>query len=182
MNSYATSAAGNWLLGDIYGGQQRSLVIELALPPFPEAGGIALGSLEITYRQATGEKRQQQIRLHMAVDAVDAAKFKTITADPHVTLESSFLVVPRAKAESIKLADQSHFNETANLLENFATALRSLNLSNPALNTELDELELRAEQLRRKGNDSYTAREKKRMHYEADMMSKNRMVQYSSMR
>jgi hypothetical protein len=119
--------------------------------------------------------------LQLAVDAVDAAKFQTITADPHVTLEACFLVVARAKVESIKLADQGHFKEAADLLEKYSNALRSLNLSNPALNTELDELELRAEQLRRKGNDSYTAREKKRMHYEADMMSKNRMVQYSSM-
>jgi antirestriction protein ArdC len=48
-------------------------------------------------------------------------------------------------------------------------------------NAELDELELRAEQLRRKGSDFYTAREKKRMHYEADMMSKNRMGNYTAM-
>jgi len=182
LNSYATSAAGDWLLGDIYGGQQRSLVIELALPPFPVAGGISLGSLEISYRQATGEKREQQLRLQLAVDAVGAAEFKTVAADPHVTLEACFLVVARAKTESIRLADQRKFKEAADLLKKYATALRSLDLSDPALSAELDELELRAEQLRHKGSDFYTVREKKRMHYEADMMSKNRMGNYAAMR
>lgn len=182
LNTYDISRNRAFLLGDIYGGQQKTLVLEIELPPMHVAPNIVLGIFEVTYRDTTTEKMEtKHIRVPAAISVVAQADFAGAVPDRDVTLQACFLTIAHAKAESMELADAGNYEDAASLLEKYIEAIRELNLEDAALERELRELGKRAKNFRDGGHNFFTVNERKRMFYEASMMSKNRTANYTAM-
>jgi len=121
------------------------------------------------------------VTLPVTISVIPASEFNNTAPDHEVTLEACFLVVARAKAESLAFADKGQYSKAADLLDKYVSDLKRLDLADAALLEELYLLESRARELRERGRDFYTANERKRMFHEADMMSKSRLANYQAM-
>jgi len=113
--------------------------------------------------------------------SIEADEFVHVVRNDEVTLQAAYLLVSRAKDESIKIADNRQFKEAANLLEDYGKILDSLHLNDSRLIKEIDMLRERANKLRTYGSDFYNVKEKKRMYYEKEMMLKSKMASYDKM-
>lgn len=183
LNTYRVNEDGSFLLGDLYSGQKKSIVLETLIPALQLGEGQDLGTIEIKYQDtSSSEIKEETFSLPVTIDVVSAAEFENETANRDVTLEAAYLLVAKAKSEGIKLADEHKFDEASKILLQYANVLEGLGLNDSRLNDEIKELRLRARNLRERREDFYTIREKKRMFYEADKMSKAQMVSYSLMR
>ncbi len=182
LNTYKIGDDGAYLLGDVYGGKNKTLVLELELPPFDAAGEITVGRFDIAYRDATkADAGTKSMSVPVALYAIPMSQFVGITPDNEVILAACFLMVARAKTESISLADKGRYAEAADLLDKYVKALKALGMTDGALMNELRQLERRSRELRERGKDFFTVNERKRMYYESGMMSKCRMANYYAM-
>jgi len=182
LNSYKVGEGGAFLIGDVYGGKKKTLMLELELPRLDVAEEVRVGRFELSYRDTTMVPAEtKSITLPATLSVIPAAEFAGTTPDYEVTLQACFLVVAHAKAESLALADKGRYAEAADLLEKYVSGLKELKLADGALQEELLMLGLRAQGLRERGEEYLTANERKRMFHESNMMSKSRMENYHAM-
>ena len=183
LNTYKKNKDESYSLGDFFSGQSKSILFEMALPPMPLGENTHIGDVEITYRSTTGDEiTDESISMPITIDVVSEKIFQNEVPNKDVTLEAAFLLVARAKAESISLADNGKYDDAAEILYNYASLISNLNLDNEQLNTEVADLRSRAQNMRQFKDDFYTVREKKRMFYESDKMAKSEMISYQKMK
>ena len=183
LNTYKKNTDESYSLGDFFSGQSKSILFEMALPPMPLGENTYIGDVEITYRSTTGDEiTDESISMPITIDVVSEKIFQNEVPNKDVTLEAAFLLVARAKAESITLADNGKYDDAAEILDNYASLISNLNLDNEQLNNEVSDLRSRAQNMRQFRDDFYTVREKKRMFYESDKMAKSEMISYQKMK
>lgn len=183
LNTYKKNTDESYSLGDFFSGQSKSILFEMALPPMPLGENTHIGDVEITYRSTTGDEiTDESISMPIKIDVVPEKIFQNEVPNKDVTLEAAFLLVARAKAESITLADNGKYDDAAEILDNYASLISNLNLENEQLNNEVSDLRSRAQNMRQFKDDFYTVREKKRMFYESDKMAKSEMISYQKMK
>jgi Ca-activated chloride channel family protein len=182
LNTYRVENDGSFSLGDAYGGQEKTLLLELSMPEVKDTGKLNIGTLTVSWDDTSGEKMSHETRdIEISINVVSESEFARVVPDVDVTLQAAFLTISRAKNESIQLADQGRFTEAAELLEDYAQMMEALNLVDARLHDEVMNLRDRARNLREYGVDFYTPKEKKRMYYEKEMMLKSKMASYDSM-
>ena len=179
LNNFPEGDDG-WLLGDVYATNERQMVLELVINAGCETTGLTLGSFEVRYN-VPGKGSAAPIAVPVSLPVVSEHEFATYQHNKEVTLEAALLTVGRAKREAMRLADEHRFAEAADLLENFVAALSGLNLNDPEFDRELELLKERAWNLRHRGREFFTATEKKRFAYEADMTMKGKKGLYLAM-
>lgn len=183
LNTYKKNTDESYSLGDFFSGQSKSILFEMALPPMPLGENTHIGDVEITYRSTTGDEiTDESISMPITIDVVSEKIFQNEVPNKDVTLEAAFLLVARAKAKSITLADNGKYDDAAEILDNYASLISNLNLDNEQLNNEVTDLRSRAQNMRQFKDDFYTVREKKRMFYESDKMAKSEMISYQKMK
>ena len=183
LNTYKKNTNESYSLGDFFSGQSKSILFEMGLPPMPLGENTHIGDVEITYRSTTGDEiTDESISMPITIDVVSEKIFQNEVPNKDVTLEAAFLLVARAKAESISLADNGKYDDAAEILDNYASLISNLNLENEQLNNEVSDLRSRAQNMRQFRDDFYTVREKKRMFYESDKMAKSEMISYQKMK
>ena len=182
LNTYRINNDNSFLLGDLYSGQKKSLIIEASLPALEIGQYHEIGTIEVQYDAVTeGEIKQKTQTIPVTIDVVSSVDFEKETPNRIVTLESAFLLVARAKSEGIRLADNQEFDQASDILLKYADTLEKLNLNDSRLDNEIADLRRRAENLRFYKEDFYTLKEKKRMFYESDKMAKANMASYDHM-
>ena len=183
LNTYKKNTDESYSLGDFFSGQSKSILFEMALPPMPLGENTYIGDVEITYRSTTGDEiTDESISMPITIDVVPEKIFQNEVPNKDVTLEAALLLVARAKAKSITLADNGKYDDAAEILYNYASLISNLNLDNEQLNNEVADLRSRAQNMRQFKDDFYTVREKKRMFYESDKMAKSEMISYQKMK
>ena len=183
LNTYKKNTDESYSLGDFFSGQSKSILFEMALPPMPLGENTYIGDVEITYRSTTGDEiTDESISMPITIDVVSEKIFQNEVPNKDVTLEAALLLVARAKAKSITLADNGKYDDAAEILDNYASLISNLNLENEQLNNEVSDLRSRAQNMRQFKDDFYTVREKKRMFYESDKMAKSEMISYQKMK
>lgn len=143
----------------------------------PKEQGLTFEQLN-TYKK----NRDESISMPITIDVVSEKIFQNEVPNKDVTLEAAFLLVARAKAKSITLADNGKYDDAAEILDNYASLISNLNLDNEQLNNEVADLRSRAQNMRQFKEDFYTVREKKRMFYESDKMAKSEMISDQKMK
>ena len=183
LNTYKKNTDESYLLGDFFSGQSKSILFEVALPPMTLGENICIGAVEIKYSNTAGDEiTDESISMPITIDVVPEKIFHNEVPNKDVTLEAAFLLVARAKAESISLADNRKYDDAAELLDNYASLISNLNLDNDQLKDEVSDLRYRAQNMRQFKDDFYTAKENKRMFYESDKMAKSEMISYERMK
>lgn len=183
LNNYDQPTPGVFFMGDILEGIAKHLVLEVKLPPVPQEGRVAIGRLEITFREAveTGFE-DQRVEIPVELEVVSLDEFATVTPDREVTLQAAYLTVGAVKAESIRLSDQGRFVEAAAVMENCAKKLSEMQLHDERLDRMIRELFESARQLRHRGEEYYTPRQRKQTYYEAELDLKSQNIKGTRMR
>ena len=102
LNTYRVNDDGSYLLGDLYSGQKKSIVLETLIPTMSIGEGQDIGTFEIQYQDTSSiEIKEEMQSIPVTIDVVSAAEFENETADRDVTLEAAFLLVAKAKSEGI---------------------------------------------------------------------------------
>ncbi len=168
-----------WVVGDVSSAEERFLVLEISLPAFDKAGGeIQLGELVVFSRsswvspEGKGDCCGSEQRIPVRVSVVDKEKFSYIKPDIEVMIEAALLSAARAKRKARAYARTGDFDRAAAELERMAGALKRLQLSDPQIYAEIDDLLQRAERLRIERERYFDRLEAKRMMYDADMAGK----------
>ncbi|HDP25729.1 MAG TPA: VWA domain-containing protein [Deltaproteobacteria bacterium] len=182
LNSYAVLDDGTWLVGDLYSGQKRSLLLEMKLPAIKTSGSVELGRIIVTYRDAVEhETTPKTIHHPIEIEVVTKAAFKSVKPDTTVLSESSILMMAKAKAEAITLGDHRRFDEAAALLERVAATVEKLGLADSRVRMFVEELRNLALRFRTQRDEYYTAHNRKRMYHDSNMIRMNRVESYESM-
>ncbi len=182
LNTFKCERDNSFFIGDVYGGQKKHLLLEVKIPQITQLGEVDLGELHISWDDVSYKNNGHcKEKIKVVINVVNPTEFQQVKRNDEVTLQSAFLLISRAKNESIELADKRQFAESADLLEEYAKLIESLNLNDSILISEITSLKERADKLRRYRDNFYTMKEKKRMYYEKEMMYKSKITSYNNM-
>lgn len=182
LNTYRRLQNGNYLVGDLFSGRRKSLVVEVNVMPQKHTGVFELGQFQVSYCSEGPEGPvENQLNLPVQVQVVSQEEFRNQTPDPEVTLEAALLAAARVRLEAIRLADEHRFEEASLALEDCANGLERLQIRNPVLAREIMELRQLAENLRMRGLEFYSPTERKRAYYSSDLYSKGRADKVAAM-
>jgi len=186
LNTYRTTDGSQFLLGDVYEGQAKSIVLEFKFPKMEIGKGIEIGHIEVSYRDASERAEGiKQLKIPLRIDVVNEKDFSKISPNKDVVITGARLMMARGKGEAIELSDLRQFREAADLLEEYAATINELikryKLEDPRLFADINELRERAQSLRTRGAAYYNANERKRMYHESDMLMKSKLTNYDAM-
>ncbi len=184
LNTYAVADDGAWRMGDLYGNQSRHLVLEIAAAELAagDDGRAAVGHVEITWRKAVGAGFESaSCTLPVSVGLAPRAELAGVCPDREVTLQAAYLVAARALAGAMELADETRFDEAADLLEGYASRLDGLALDDETLDRRVADLRQRAVAMRDERERFYNPQQRKMMYTERDYGAKGLLGKMSSM-
>lgn len=182
LNGFKEVSPGEFLLGDVYQGHRKTLVLEAWVKP-EDIGDLRLGEVIVSWMPVSGESSAlQEAASSVDIEVVPADRYRPQPPDRDICLEAAFLTVARAKREAIVLADRGDFEQAADLLERCATGLEQLRLEDRQLAMEIQEMRDRAQRLRYERQDFYSVMERKRMYHEFDKGSKGHMASMMAMK
>lgn len=174
LNTYRVTD-GSWVLGDVYGGQTKLLLLELEVPSAPAGEEIKLGSLSVTCeRTVEGGFEEYTEDVPLVVHAVTQKEFSLINPNMEVTVEAVNLTVAAARARARDLADQRFFDEASAALISCAAALEGLGLDHPRIREHIQNLREQGERMRFDREAYFTARQKKQYYMESELMMKGK--------
>jgi Ca-activated chloride channel family protein len=183
LNTFRASDGGTYLLGDVYSGQQKSIVLALETAELEVGQKVFLGTLHVSFRDVTSMDSAVETReIPMVIDVLSEAELGAVVPDRDVTLAASFLLIARAIKEAVRYADQGDFEKAAEVLEKQVKELKALNLGDRQLDEEIEDMRKRAQNFRNHREDYYSAMERKRIYMASYHMSSNRMASLDSMK
>ena len=181
LNDYAMeSHAGNmrYRLGDIYAGETRTQVFEIAVGPLKK-GKTTVGKVHISYDSVSADSVDHfDLIREIDVQAVPAAKLKKQDANPDVVRAALFQRVARAHEKAITLADRRQFQRAAEVLREAAEMIKSSGIEDEVLQAEYRRLMEQAAQMDF-GETSYDRHMRKLHHSRSHQM--RRPVAYADM-
>lgn len=182
LNTYRVLDGRRYEIGDLYGGQARSLVLEITVPARQETGVLDLGILDLRYRDLADERMPwREERMALKVEVVSAERFATVEPDREVTVEAVLLQLARAKKEVLTLADEGRFEDAAARAMDAAEEARRLKLMEPRVDREIADLLDVAGQIRLHGRAYYTRDRRKEMYFRSSYAMNSKLAQLNEM-
>ncbi|MCS6836891.1 MAG: VWA domain-containing protein [Anaerolineae bacterium] len=171
LNAYPMSMSNHgrsseFRLGDVYGEEVKTLVLELSIPALSSLGEKIIATLRFEYDEINNggtHHRVQEMPVMVNVQAQDAAKPQ---ADVQVTQAVLLLRAANARQEAVRAADRGAFHEATQALREVAQAIEAAGLSDPQLLEERVALLKQAEKLEQ-GAQAYNDYERKSMSSQA---------------
>jgi len=165
LNAYPMSSDGTMLsyrLGDIFGDEVKTLVLELAIPAMTSIGEAQIATLRFEYDEITGGKTEHQMKELPVMVNVQPPGEAPQLADPDVAASVMLLKAAQARRQAVKNADAGKYKEAAEGLRSAAQEMEAFGLDNDTLKEEHDSLLKQAKRMDR-GSENYDAYSRKTM-------------------
>lgn len=183
LNTYRVLDGRRYEVGDIYGGQTRSLVLEIVIPAQQGLGMLDLGTLELRYRDLVDESMPwREERLPLKIEVVTAEHFAKVEPDRKVTVEAVLLILARTKQDVLSLADDGRFEEAAARAMETIEQISRLKMPEQRVQLEIADLLEIARQLKLHGRAYYTRGQRKEMYFESSYAMNSKLDQLNEMR
>ncbi|MCB9453817.1 MAG: FHA domain-containing protein [Anaerolineaceae bacterium] len=168
MNAYPQQIIGRQVtfrMGDVFGDEVKTLVLELAIPALTTTGEHQIAVLRFEYDEITAEGTQHQI--HEMPVIVNIALPGELPA-PNTDVQESVLLLQAANARraAISAADKGQYQEASGVLRAAAEAIEQTGLDNAQLVEEREALVKQADDMAR-GAERYDQYSRKTMHTQA---------------
>jgi Ca-activated chloride channel homolog len=129
MNSYPEErqgAATAFRVGDVYGEEVKTLMLELTIPAIDEIGAVEIATLRFEYDELHDDGTERKaVEVGVTVNIADAELAPGANeANPEVMRAALLLEAAAARREAIKLADAGSFKEAAKVLRAAAERIR----------------------------------------------------------
>lgn len=174
LNAYPTEATGHstaFRLGDIFGEEVKSLMLELTIPALKEIGQIKIAHLRFEFDEVKGDTFERQSLERDVWVNVAAGILDDGIENKEVTRSMLLLRAAEARREAIRLADKGRYDEAAKTLRETAEAIHKANLNDPVLEEERGALISQSKDMDR-GADFYQSYSRKSMSTQAYFTSR----------
>jgi len=143
MNTYpeeTSDGLSTFRMGDIYGDDSRSLMLELHIPALETMGEVKIATLRFEYdelQDGSFNRKSIEVPVHVNVASMALA---TAEQNAEVTRSVLLLKAAHARRQAIKLADKGKFKEAAQLLRDAAQQIQEADVEDASLQDELSAL------------------------------------------
>jgi len=170
LNAYPVVQDGqkmSFRLGDIYGNEVKTLMLELNIPALPNLGEMQIATLRFEYDEVAGEFTEHQVReLPVFINVQDGAAGIRPLPNPDVAQSVLLLKAANARKNAVKAADNGEYQTASQILQAAADAIAEADLASEQLSEERVALLKQAEQIER-GQSGYDSYERKSMSTQA---------------
>jgi len=149
-------------LGDFFGGENRRVIFEFAIPNVAELGEKHIANVVLRYTSVGDAVEMHQVTIPVHVNVVPSSEAEGVEADREVVDEVTIIEAAEDRKRAIELADQHRHEEAARLLEDRRRQMedRRRHSSRPdEFSTEMDELGYSTERLRSGTYDAGTRKQ-----------------------
>lgn len=157
LNTYDLHLNGNvyaFSLGDIYGDEVKTLILELSVPALKDIGQQEIARLRFEYDVINESGSDHQtVELPIVVNIVEKQAALT-SPNPEVGKSVLLLQSARARREAVNVADKGDYLSASQMLRQAAGAIEDSKLMHPQLLDEQQSLMQQAAELER-GTDFY---------------------------
>lgn len=165
LNAYQTNQSGKsteFMLGDIFGDEIKTLVLELHVPALKTIGECKIAKLRFEYDEITGSRSQHHISEMDVLVNIRQEDVDPALRDPEVTRSVLLLKAAQARQQAVKDADKGDYAHASQVLRAIADEISAANIENEHLQEERDALMAQAKQMER-GAQSYDEYSRKTM-------------------
>ncbi|MFZ4816273.1 MAG: VWA domain-containing protein [Phototrophicaceae bacterium] len=144
LNNYPSEVKGAgtlFRLGDVFGEEIKSLMLELHIPALQSIGQVEIAKLRFEYDEILAEERgteHRTLELAVMVNVKSAAELPAGVAQQNKEVTRSVLLLSAAEArrQAIRMADGGQYNEAASVLRTAAEAIYTAKLDDQDLEEE----------------------------------------------
>ncbi len=184
LNAYPSVQDQNrtrFRLGDIYGNEVKTLMLELNIPALRSLGEAQIATLRFEYDDVAGDYTEHQVReLPVRVNVQDDSQMRPLP-NPDVAQSVLLLKAANARRSAVKAADKGEFQAASQILQAAADAIAEAGLESDQLAEERAALLKQAEQVER-GQSGYNAYDRKTMSTQAIYTMSSRHHETMSLR
>ena len=149
-------------LGDIFGDEIKTLVLELTIPRLKSLGVMQIATLHFEYDEVTPNGTQHQTQTMAVMVNVQAEGEPLPTPDEDVEESVLLLRAAQARQDAVKKADAGDYQSASQMLKTIADDIDNASVQNDRLAEERDALNEQAQQLEQ-GAASYNDYSRKTM-------------------
>ncbi|MFN8373538.1 MAG: VWA domain-containing protein [Anaerolineae bacterium] len=186
LNAYPVHSDGkriSYRLGDIFGEEVKTLLLELNVPALHELGQQQIATLHFEYDELTENGTQHRVwDLPVNVNVAPPEAVPEL-ANPEVKRTVLLLKAAQARAEAVQHADKGQYSDAARVLRSAAEFIEQARLDDVRVEEERDALMKQASEMDR-GAESYDDYSRKTMSTQAfyTMMDRHESTQVLRMR
>lgn len=151
LNAYNMHSDGrsiSFSLGDVFGDEVKTLVLEIAIPALRQLGQRQIGMLRFSFDEVTEQGAQHHImELPVMVNVSD--RDEKGEANPAVRESVLLLQAAKARREAVAAADKGEYDRASQTLRQAASIIEQANLSSEPLLEERDALLKQSEEMKR---------------------------------
>ncbi len=130
-----------FFLGDLFGGEEKVLVLELEVPAFDDPGEVEIAHLRFEYDElGDGSVTHRVIDLPVRLYVVPENRLGERAANTDVLETVLLLEAANARREAVRHADRGDFARARETLSRAADAIADSHIDSPMLRTERDML------------------------------------------
>jgi Ca-activated chloride channel family protein len=152
LNAYPIHSNGrqvSFTLGDVFGEEVKTLVLELAIPALKDVGERQIAVLRFEYDEITPDGTEHRVMERPVI--VNIAAQAELPASPNAEVRRSVLLLQAAQArrEAVAAADKGLYEQASEVLQQAAEAIEQSNVQNEQLAEEREALRQQAVEMRR---------------------------------
>lgn len=150
LNAYPVakdSVYSTYKLGDIFGNEIKTLVLEFTIPAMANIGEKKIATLSFAYDEIHGENTEHQTREVDVMVNVKPSGAPLPTANSEVAHSVLLLKAAQARQNAVKAADSGDYNQASSILRNVADEIEESGIQDKDLNEEKDALIKQADHL-----------------------------------
>jgi hypothetical protein len=186
LNAYPVHTDGkkySYRLGDVFGEEVKTLILELNIPALVELGQQQIAALHFEYDELTENGTQHRTwQLPVMVNVASPEAVPEL-ANPDVRKSVLLLKAAQARNEAVQSADKGQYSDAARVLRSAADYIQQAGLDDPRIHEEREALLRQAAEMER-GAEAYDDYSRKTMSTQAfyTMMDRHESTQVLRMR
>ncbi|MDQ7023976.1 MAG: VWA domain-containing protein [Anaerolineae bacterium] len=176
LHAYPISTDGKastYRLGDIFGNEVKTLMLELSIPAMADLGEEQIATLRFEYDEISGETTQHHINEMSVMVNVKSEIESPSLPNKEVAQSVLLLKAAQARQEAVTAADKGHYEAASGLLREVANSIDASQIINNELKEERDALIEQAKKME-KGATGYDDYSRKTMSTQAFFTRTNR--------
>ncbi|KAA0264201.1 MAG: VWA domain-containing protein [Chlorobiota bacterium] len=167
FNKYREQEPGKFLIGDLFGGRQRTLLLELGVPAQSQTGRLRLGEVQVNYTLIDGENvTGHSETFPLEVEVVQPGVIENVRPDLEVTKMLCNHIIAKIKEDVLMLLERGDYDRAAALVRETVARLRGFGIEDAELEREILDLQERSDMIAEYRHEYYI-RDKKRLYYES---------------
>lgn len=166
LNAYPMHSDGrrvNFQLGDVFGDEIKTLILELSIPALKDMGAQQIAVLRFEYDQLLESSVEHHVwEMPVVINIQPGSAEPKKLADPNVAQAVLLLKAAQARGDAVRSADRGEYEAAARMLEEMARVIAESNLNDERLKEEYEALLRQAEEMKR-GVENYDKYHRKTM-------------------